>query len=105
MKCSLTGKRALRGYNVSKAYNHVIKWQKANVQKKRIFDEELQRYVRVKISNKALRTVNKLGLSAYLRKLGISLKTVEIKDLKEPEKIKSNRSICRRGKPKNNNGK
>lgn len=77
-RCSITGKRSLRANSVSKAYNHTIRWQRANIQKKRIFDEELNRFVKIKISTQALRTVEKIGLSSYLRKKNIKLSDIEI---------------------------
>lgn len=78
-RCSLTGKSSLKANSVSKSNIRTRKWQKANVHKKRVFDEELGRFVRLKISSNALRCINKMGLSAYLRKKNILLKEVEIK--------------------------
>ena len=40
-----------------------------NLQKKKFYIPELDRWVTLKISSHALRTVNKLGLLAYLKKL------------------------------------
>jgi large subunit ribosomal protein L28 len=44
------------------------------MQSKRIYVPELQRHVRVRISVEELRTIDKIGLVAFLKRQGISLK-------------------------------
>jgi large subunit ribosomal protein L28 len=46
------------------------------MQTKRIYDPELGREVRLRLSTAAIRSVSKVGLSAYLRKKGLTLKDV-----------------------------
>ncbi len=46
------------------------------MQTKKIYDPELGREIRLRLSTRALRSVSKLGLSAYLRKRGLTLKEV-----------------------------
>lgn len=75
-KCAITGKKSLSGKNVSHAHNVTPKWQRPNLQKKRIFVTELSRWVRVKLSTRALRTINKKGLLPYLRDEGLRLEDV-----------------------------
>ena len=75
-KCNITGKKPLAGNNVSHAHNKTRRMQKPNIVKKRIFVPELGRSVRVKLSTRALRTVSKLGLLSYLRKLNLQIKDV-----------------------------
>lgn len=77
-KCTITGKRTTSARNVSHAHNVTPRWQKPNVQKKRLFVPELDRWVRVKVSTRALRTITKKGLLPYLRAEGLSLKDVTI---------------------------
>ncbi len=72
-RCMLTGKRALKGHNVSHAKNRTRKWQYPNVQSKRIWVEELGRFVRLSLSARAIRTITKVGLVAYVRRMGIDL--------------------------------
>ncbi|THB68119.1 MAG: 50S ribosomal protein L28, partial [Spirochaetaceae bacterium] len=50
--------------------------QKANLQYKRLFVPELDRFVRVRLSTRALRTVSKIGLMQFIRKQGLTLKDV-----------------------------
>lgn len=75
-KCKLTGKKPLVGYNVSHAHNKTKKRQVPNLQRKRIFVTELGRFVRVRLSTRALRTVTKKGLLPFLKEEGLSLKDV-----------------------------
>lgn len=75
-KCQITGKKPLAGKNVSHAHNVTPKWQRPNLQSKRIYVTELGRWVRVKLSTRALRTVNKKGLLPYLRDQGLTLRDI-----------------------------
>ncbi|NNF05580.1 MAG: 50S ribosomal protein L28 [Candidatus Eisenbacteria bacterium] len=75
-RCSLTGKKPLAGNNVSHANNKTRRRQLPNLQVKRIFVPELNRTVRIKMSTRALRTLNKKGLVAFLKDEGLTLKDV-----------------------------
>ncbi len=75
-KCDITGKRPLVGYNVSHAHNKTKKRQLPNLQTKRIFVPELRKSVRIKVSTSALRSIDKMGLTAFLRKNGLTLSDV-----------------------------
>lgn len=75
-KCKLTGKGPLVANNVSHANNKTKRRQLPNLQSKRIFVPELGRWVRVRLSARALRTVTKKGLLGYLGDEGLSLKDV-----------------------------
>ncbi len=79
--CQLTGKRPIAGNNVSHSNRKTRRRFLPNLHKKRFFIPELDKWVTLKVSSSALRTINKLGLYAYLQKLekkgvntGISLK-------------------------------
>ena len=77
-KCLISGKAPLVGNNVSHAHNKSKRRQIPNLQNKRIFVSELNRFVRVKISTRGLKTVNSKGLMTYLSQQGLKLKDVEI---------------------------
>ena len=79
--CKITGKKPMAANNISHAHNKTNRWQKPNIHEKVVFDPELGRGVRVKISTRALRTITKVGLSAYLRKLNKKGQFLTIKDL------------------------
>ena len=65
--CSLTGKRWMNGHKISHSNIKTPKRFGANIQSKRIFDVETGRWVRVKLSMRALKTLNKKSLSDMLR--------------------------------------
>ncbi len=75
-RCSLTGKTPLVGNHVSHSNRKVKRVQKPNLKSKRIYVPELGRFVRVKLTTRALRTVNKKGFMTFLRDEGLSLKQV-----------------------------
>lgn len=75
--CRLTGKSPLVGYSISHAHNKAKKRQLPNLQQKRIFVPELKRYAHIRLSARALRSVSKMGLYAYLNKVGVQLKDIE----------------------------
>ena len=67
--CQLTGKRPIAGNNVSHSNRKTKRVFAPNLHKKRIFIPETGKWVTLKISSTALRTINKLGIFAYLKKL------------------------------------
>jgi len=75
-KCSITGKKPMSGNKVSHANNKTRRYQRPNIQKKRIYVPELGRFVRLTLSTRALRSVSKVGLLSFLKKNGLELKDV-----------------------------
>ena len=75
-KCDITGKRPLRARAISHAHNVTLRWQRPNIQNKRIFIPELKRWVRLKVSTRALRSINRVGLLQYLKSAGKTLDDV-----------------------------
>ncbi len=73
-KCMITGKSPLVGNNVSHANNKVKRRQNPNLQWKHIYVPELGRNVRIRVSTRALRTISKKGISAFLKDNGLTLK-------------------------------
>jgi large subunit ribosomal protein L28 len=74
--CKVSGKKPLTGNNVSHAHNKTKRRQYPNLQSKRIYVEELGKFVRIRISVRALKTVTRDGLMPYLKKQGLSLSDV-----------------------------
>jgi large subunit ribosomal protein L28 len=74
--CKLTKKKPLVGNKVSHAKNHTKMRQQPNLQLKRIYIPEEDRWVRIRLSTRALRTVSKKGLLKYLKDEGLRLKDV-----------------------------
>ena len=75
--CKITGKRPRVGNNVSKANNRTKRKQYPNLQNKKVFIPETGEYVRLKISTKALKTIDKFGLLYYLNKINLQLKDIK----------------------------
>ncbi len=67
--CQLTGKRPITGNSVSHSNRKTKRRFLPNLQKKRFYIPEKDQWVTLKISTSALRTINKLGIYAYLQKL------------------------------------
>lgn len=66
--CELTGKRAMVGNNVSHAMNKTKRKFSVNLVKKRFYIAEKDRWVSLKISTAVLKTINKNGIAAVLKK-------------------------------------
>jgi large subunit ribosomal protein L28 len=71
--CELTGKKANNGYKVSFSKKRTKHLQQPNLQYKRLWWEEGQRFVRLCLCTKALKTVEKNGLQAMANKAGLNL--------------------------------
>ncbi len=69
--CELTGKRRNIANNVSHAHNKTKKTQLPNLQTKRIWVPDLERHIKLRLSTRAIRSVNKLGLKEYCRRLKV----------------------------------
>ena len=77
MAAKISGKRPLTGNLVSHAKNRTKMRQIPNLHWKKIYVEELKKYVScIKISCHALRCIDKLGLMKYLKKKGLTLKDI-----------------------------
>jgi len=66
--CDITGKKVQVGNNVSHANNRTRRKFYPNLQKKRFFIPEEDAWITLKVSTSALRTINKNGISAVLKK-------------------------------------
>jgi large subunit ribosomal protein L28 len=67
--CQLTGKHPVTGNNVSHSNRKTKRRFVPNVQKKRFYLQEQDRWITLNICTSTMRTINKLGLYAYLKKL------------------------------------
>ena len=74
--CKVSGKRPMTGNNVSHAHNKTKRRQYPNLQTKRIYVEELGKFVKIRLSARALKTVTRDGLMPYLKKQGLTLNDV-----------------------------
>ncbi len=65
--CEITGKKAMFGNNVSFSINKTRRRFNVNLMKKRFYIPEEDRWVTLKLSTSALKTINKKGISAVLK--------------------------------------
>ena len=72
-KCQISGKRAQRGSKVSHSNNKSLKKWEVNLQSKRLFDSESGKWVRLRVSTRMLRTIDRKGLAAALRDEGLDI--------------------------------
>ncbi|NJL61711.1 MAG: 50S ribosomal protein L28 [Methylacidiphilales bacterium] len=72
-RCELTGKKANNGFSISHSHRRTKRLQHANLQDKRIWWAEGNRFVKLKISTKALKTIEKRGLAVMAKEAGINL--------------------------------
>ena len=66
--CQITGKRTRTGNNVSHANNKTKRKFYPNLQKKRFFVESTGQWITLKLATSAIKTINKNGLEATLRR-------------------------------------
>ncbi|ACA98850.1 MULTISPECIES: 50S ribosomal protein L28 [Cyanophyceae] len=72
-KCQITGKKANNAMAVSHSHRRTKKLQEVNLQWKRVWWPEGNRFVRLRLSTKAIKTLEKKGIDAMAREAGINL--------------------------------
>ena len=88
-RCTITGKGVMTGNNVSHAMNHTRRRFLPNLQSTRLMSDALNEQVRLRLTTRAIRTIEKAGgLDAYL------LKTPNRKLPEEAQRLK--KRIARR---------
>ncbi len=67
--CQVTGKRPIKGHKVSFSNKKALRRFLPNLQTKRFFLAEEDRWIVLKVSSDAIRTINKNGLMTVVKKL------------------------------------
>ncbi|AEK23723.1 50S ribosomal protein L28 [Capnocytophaga canimorsus] len=65
--CEITGKKAMVGNNVSHAMNKTKRKFNVNLTKKRFYISEEDRWITLRVSTSAIKTINKKGIAAVLK--------------------------------------
>ena len=65
--CQITGKKVMFGNNVSKSLNRTKRRFDVNLIKKRFVIPEENKWITLKVSASALKTINKKGISEVLK--------------------------------------
>ncbi|MCO4292564.1 50S ribosomal protein L28 [Solitalea sp. MAHUQ-68] len=66
--CDLTGKGAMKGHNVSNSNVKTKRKFFPNLQLKKFYIPEEDRWITLKVSTSALKTINKNGISSCIQK-------------------------------------
>lgn len=67
--CQVTGKKPITGHHVSHSNIKTKRRFLPNLQTKRFFFAEEDRWVTLKVSTEAIRTINKNGLSSVIKEM------------------------------------
>ena len=67
--CQVTGKRPITGHKVSFSNKKSKRWFLPNLQKKRFFLAEEDRWITLKLSTESIRTINKNGLLSVIKEM------------------------------------
>lgn len=65
--CQVTGKRPMVGHNVSHANNKTKRRFNPNLQEHRFWLESEKRYVKLRVSRKGMRIIDKYGIEQVLK--------------------------------------
>ncbi|AUX33674.1 MULTISPECIES: 50S ribosomal protein L28 [Sorangium] len=72
-KSDITGKRKLLAQNVSHSNIKTKRWQLVNIQTRRVWVPELNRFVKLNLTTRDIRTIDKIGVVAYAKRHGVTL--------------------------------
>ncbi len=64
--CQITGKRPIVGHKVSHSNIKTKRWYYPNIQEKKFFIPEENRWITLKVSAKGIRIINKKGIKASI---------------------------------------
>ncbi len=65
--CQITGKKMMVGNNVSHAKNRTKRRFYPNLQSKKFYIPEEEKYITLKVTAAGIRTINKKGISAAMK--------------------------------------
>jgi large subunit ribosomal protein L28 len=72
-KCQLTGKKANNAFAVSHSHRRTKKVQEANLQWKRVWWAAGNRWVKLRLSTKAIKTLERKSLETFAKEVGLDL--------------------------------
>lgn len=65
--CEITGKRPIKGHKISHSNVKTLRRFLPNLQTKRFYIPEEDKWISLKVSTEAIRTINKKGITACLK--------------------------------------
>jgi large subunit ribosomal protein L28 len=72
-KSDITGKRKAIAQNVSHSNIKTKRWQHVNIQTRRVWVPELKRFVTLNLTTRDIRTIDKIGVTAYAKRHHVKL--------------------------------
>jgi large subunit ribosomal protein L28 len=72
-KSDITGKRRMLAQNVSHSNIRTKRWQHVNVQNRRVWVPEFSRFIRLNLTTRDIRTIDKIGVVEYAKRYGVKL--------------------------------
>ncbi|AFY50937.1 ribosomal protein L28 [Nostoc sp. PCC 7524] len=72
-RCELTGKKANNAFAISHSHRRTKRLQQVNLQSKRVWWPGGNRWVKLKLSTKAIKTLEKRGIEAMAKEAGLNL--------------------------------
>lgn len=79
--CQITGKKAQVGNNVSHSKRRTKRKFEVNLHTKKFYWVEEDMWIQLRLSTRALRTINKIGLNAAIKKAEAD-GTLDLRDIK-----------------------
>merc|ERR1712224_860013 len=78
---ALSGQKRNKAVAVSFSNKRSRKWQQVNLQTKKIFWAQEKRFVRIRVSARTIRTIEKKGISSLAQNAGIDLRKLAFDDV------------------------
>ena len=72
-KCQITGKKANNAMAISHSHRRNKRLQHVNLQWKRVWWKEGNRWVKLRLSTKAIKTLERRGIHAMAKEAGVDL--------------------------------
>ena len=69
----ITGKRKLKAQSVSHSNIKTKRWQNLNIQTRRVWVPEQNRFVTLNLTTRDIRTIDQIGVSEYAKRHGVKL--------------------------------
>ncbi len=76
-QCQISGKRTDFGNTISHSHRKTRRKFKVNLVSRRVYIADENRYVRLKISTRMLKTLNKAGVKTLIKKYGQDLSVLK----------------------------
>lgn len=84
-RCQLTGKKANNAFAISHSHRRTKRLQHVNLQWKRVWWPEGGQWVRMRLSTKAIKTLERKGINDFAAESGLDLNDFVVANPSNPE--------------------